>query len=350
MIMFSLFFILSFFANNLSKKEIKLFNKKNVIMVLFLFLFLLFIFSFRSSNVTGDTPSYVSNFIDIDPNSFSLNLFLTSNEPLFYVLNYVVRSFTSNYSIFLLFCSLPLIIGICLLFYNCSDDSFVSIVLFTALGILTFCMAGLRQSIAIGFCLIAYIFAEKRKFIPYIILILIGCLFHNSCIFFLPVYFLKKIKVTYFQWILIIAGLVIGITKWSGLQVFTAILGDNHSYYTEVGNSSLNYTMFFVQLALFIFCWIFRKEYLKNNENGKLLFNMAFIGLAFQAMVPALGLLFRASFFYSFSLCLLVPGILKSIKNIKYKYLFYWGIVCVAILFCFISQDCFSYYEFFWQV
>lgn len=350
MIVFSLFFLLSFFIANMSSFKVTLFSKHASKVTFFVLVSLLLIMGLRSYNVTGDTITYVSDFIEYDLRRTTLqSIFINSNEPLFALFTYITRLFTSSYVVYLTLSAMPLITGLCLILYNSSEDSFLSIVVFIAIGILTFCMAGLRQAMALGFCMIAYFFAERKKIIFYLLFCFIAFLFHNSSIVFLLVYLFKKIKVTYFQWIIVLFSLFVGVTKWNGIIAFIALFGSRFSSYL-LNNSSLNLTMFVVQFMLFIVCWIFRKDYLKNNENGNMLFNMAFLGIGFQAMTPVVGEFFRISFYFSFSLCLLVPNVLKTIKNDDYKYLLYWGISLTAILFCFISQNFFSYYQFFWEV
>lgn len=330
--------------------KVSLFSKYAPKVSFFILLSLFIIMGLRSYNVRGDTFSYISGFLDYNLRSASLySIFINNNEPLFELFTYIVRVITNSYTIYLVLSSVPLIVGFCLIIYNSSDDSFLSISVFMAIGILTFCMAGLRQAMALGFCMIAYFFAERKKLFVYLLFCFIALLFHNSSIVFILVYLFKKIKVTYFQWIIVLFGLFVGITKWNGIVAFIALFGSRFASYL-LNNSSLNLTMFVVQFMLFIVCWIFRKDYLKDNENGDMLFNMAFLGLAFQAMTPVIGEFFRISFYFSFSLCLLVPNILKTIKNDDYKYLLYWGMSITSILFCFISQDFFFYYQFFWEV
>lgn len=350
MIVFSLFFLLCFFVANTFSLKVRLFNKSTFRVVLFIAISLFILMGLRSLYVSGDTYSYVVDFENYDLRRTTMQtLFINNSEPFFTLFTYLIRLFSDNYVIYLIFSSVPIIVGLCLVTHNSSDDTFLSVVIFTAIGILTFCMAGLRQAMALGFCLIAYYFAEKKKILPYILFCLIAFLFHNSSIVFIFVYLFKKVKVTYFQWILVVFGLFVGITKWNGVVAFIMLFGSRFSSYLFT-KSSLNLTMFVVQFMLFIVCWVFRKDYLKNNENGNMLFNMAFLGIMFQAMTPVVGEFFRISFYFSFSLCLLVPDILKTIKNEDYKYLLYWGISITAIVFCFISQNYFSYYEFFWDV
>ena len=350
MVIFSLFFLFSFFVPNMKSGKVSIFSKWAPKVTFFVMVSLFLIMGLRSLNVMGDTVTYVSDFINYDLERTNVQtIFLTSNEPLFALFTYVTRLMTDNYVVYLTLSSLPLMFGLCLILKESSDDSFLSIIIFCAIGTFTFCMAGLRQSMAIGFCLIAYYFAERKKILPYFLFVFIAFLFHNSSIVFVIVYLLKKIKVTYFQWLLVLFGLFVGITKWGGIAAFIGLFGSRFASYM-LNNSSLNLTMFVVMFMLFIVCWIFRKKYLKDNENGNMLFNMAFLAITFQAMTPVVGEFFRISMYFSFSLCLLVPGVLKRIENDDYRYLLYWGISICAIFFFFVSQNFMSYYQFFWEV
>lgn len=81
-------------------------------------------------------------------------------------------------------------ISVCRFIYINSDDVVLSIVMYICLGLYTFMVQGLRQSVTICICLFAIELAKKRKLTKFAILMLIAWFFHHSSIVFVLTYFL----------------------------------------------------------------------------------------------------------------------------------------------------------------
>ena len=75
-----------------------------------------------------------------------------------------------------------------------SEDVVVSLVMFICLGLFTFNMNGLRQCVAMSICLIAYGYIKNKKFIPFVLIILLAMSFHKSSLIFAFAYLLAFIK------------------------------------------------------------------------------------------------------------------------------------------------------------
>ena len=98
-------------------------------------------------------------------------------------INRVVRSLTSSYTIFLLILAVALYTCLGLFFKKNSVAPILSLALFFALFVSYQGMN--RQFIAICFCLIAYNCLEDKMNICFIILVLIGSIFHITAFLFL---------------------------------------------------------------------------------------------------------------------------------------------------------------------
>lgn len=66
------------------------------------------------------------------------------------------------------------------------------LLIFIICGLMFWCWDGIRQGIAYVLLLYAYLFLRDKKFIYFIILLLIATLFHNSSLFAIPVILLTK--------------------------------------------------------------------------------------------------------------------------------------------------------------
>lgn len=76
------------------------------------------------------------------------------------------------------------------LVYHNSDNVVLSMVLYICLGMFTFMLQGLRQSVAIAICLFSVEFVKKRKFIPFLLLVALAACYHRSSMVFALTYFL----------------------------------------------------------------------------------------------------------------------------------------------------------------
>lgn len=71
-------------------------------------------------------------------------------------------------------------------------------------------LSAIRQSIAIAIFVFAIRFAKERKIVPYILLIVVACLFHKSAIILMPVYFFaNENKVKRYHSIAIFVGTIV---------------------------------------------------------------------------------------------------------------------------------------------
>lgn len=311
---------------------------------LIIFLGLIMIVGFRSMYVGTDTISYVSEFQGTNNRIITNleNLMTEYSEPLYVLLLEFCKSITDNYTIFLTIFGLPITLGFSLYIKRYSDDYLLSTLLFVLLGILGFCMAGMRQSVSLGILLFAYRFAREKKLIPFLLCCLIAFGFHNSSLVFLIIYplsYVKKINLKW--WIVVLIALGMGITQ-NGIVMRIASMfftQDRYNIYGTSYASSLNYTMLIIQIGLLAMCYIYKDVVLREDENNALLYLMAFIGTVFQCFTSILGEFFRLSLFFSVSLCVLVPKTIYLIDDERIRGILYFAISGISLSYIFFGSS-----------
>ena len=93
-----------------------------------------------------------------------------------------------------------LYVGACFyLIYKYSKDPLISAIMFTIVGGFGFAMAGLKQTLAMVFTLLAFIQLEKKHHLRFLILVAIGSLFHLTALVVILAYPLSYIKSTKIQ-------------------------------------------------------------------------------------------------------------------------------------------------------
>ena len=293
---------------------------------------------FRDQSIGTDTITYVSEFFGDAQDWYSI--FSDNPEPLYSALLLFCQKIFDNYTGFLCMFALPISFVFACYLKRYSEDYLISVLLFIVLGIMGFCMAGLRQSVAIAISLIAYRYARERKIIPFLTCCLIAYGFHNSSIVLLFIYPLLAIKKINFNlWLAFIIAFVLGFTRNPIIMTVAGFFTQGrYDIYGTLYTSSLNYTMLIIQGVLLFFCFLFRHEVISTNKDNATLYVMAFAGMICQAWTPVLGEFFRISLYFSSSLCVLVPKTIAAQKGQQIKYAMYWGVVLLCFGYIFLSN------------
>lgn len=342
MLYYSIFFLFFGMLNFFGGSNI-LGQKKNTKFICFMSALLIaLLIGLRHYSVGTDTISYVGDFRHKNIAYNNLFELLLLREPLYIISLCLLQWLTDSYSIFLLYFAMPISCGFSMLLKKYSEDIFLSVLIFACLGVLFFSMAGLRQSAAIGFTMMALPYAIAHKPKPFLLLCLIAFLFHYSAVTFLFVYWIVKLKPRWYFWLFVAIAMLLGLTRNVGVLAFgNYFLIDKEYHLPDTG---LNYTMFFIQCLFLIFAWL----YGKNNEKAYPFFAMAFAGIILQAFTPVLGEFFRASLYFSSALTILVPMTLEKIEDKQSKNIIYLGIVAVCMSYIFfISKSAADYRIFF---
>lgn len=149
----------------------------------------------------NDTETYRSAYNAMQTNLNELTQYSLGDNPLFYLFNYSMKILGLSVQSFLMVYAL-ITIGIYIWFVRKYSKNFVlSMFLFFALGAYTFTFAAIKQTVAVSFCLVATDRAIEKKWIQFIIWIIIASLFHPYALVYLlvPVLFFSPwSKKTYY--------------------------------------------------------------------------------------------------------------------------------------------------------
>lgn len=340
MIYYSVFFALTYWVSR--KQYVGDLRNTQHNRALLIGFFMLLLMGLRDQTVAGDTITYVGDFLN-EPIKWTgfVDFFTERYEPLFYLLEYLCQKITSSYTVYLFVTSVMVVVGFSKLLECYSADMFLSVLLFCGVGSMYFCMAGLRQAIAMGCTMIAFIYARERRLLPFLLWCLVAYGFHNSAIVFLFIYPIINLKANWKAWIPVVISVFLGITK-NPIVMQIANFFTRKEY--EMAEQGLNYTLFFIQLIFVAFCFVFSSQIW--NEREKSIFNsllvLSFVGLCFQAFTPIKGEFFRVSSYFSVYLCLAVPMVLPNIE-IRNRKPIYIVMVTGLLLYIFIFGNARSY-------
>ena len=165
----------------------KKYIKKDVFFYTIMALVLTIFVGLRTSY--NDTGGYMRGYtglqVEPGPGMFEKVNWKLGTYPGFSVMNIALKAMgisTQNYIMISAF----LTVGVYLWFIRkYSDNVLLSIFLFIASGCYTFTMAGLKQVIAVAFCTIGIDRAINRKWVPFVLWVLLGSTFHPYTLVFL---------------------------------------------------------------------------------------------------------------------------------------------------------------------
>jgi len=255
-----------------------------------------------------DTLGYVMSFMYNTDVKWS-----ESVEPGFSLLEYLVRSLTDNYHIFLMVTSLSTVIAMYQIMKRYFSDSFeiiAAICIYVLLGILAFNMAALRQTIAVSLGIWAFMFAADGKWKHFLVCVALAYTFHNSSFVLLALYPMRYFDTKSYGIIGVAAAFILGVIAPDVVIPFLQAnlpVEDRFASYGTIYESSQNYTGFFLQLILVMIAYV-RRNYISLDQKTKnMFFNAAYIGLAIQSLTGALAELYRVSFYFCIFDIILIP-------------------------------------------
>ncbi len=203
------------------------------------------------------------------------------------------------------------VVSICYFIYHNSDDAPLSLTMYITLGMMTFEMQGMRQSIAMSVCLFAYEFAKHKKFMKFLLLVLLAMQFHQTAVVFIIIYFLINLKFTIPNLVLIFMG------SFSAVFFADKIIGVANNvfdmeYKNTVDEGGAIATLIYIIIIITAFWFNKRLQY--NGNATKLLYvailgGVCYILRYFGALASE-----RISFYFIFSLLALLPNTLKSLQ------------------------------------
>ncbi len=280
---------------------------------------------FRSFSVGVDLSGYIPAFSNIGT-MHHFKLKYQNYEAGYIVLNRVLYMLGFNERQFLISVAVIVQVPIFYTMSKYSENSLISVLWYLSFGNFIMTFSGLRQSIAMSFCFLAYFFIKQKKLIPFILLIIFASLFHSSALFCLllyPAYFIKITKKS----VIIAFGVyaIIFIMRSKLLVVLSKL-------YYEKGVEEQNngaYTMLVVYLLLFIVSFLGNCE----DEDFIGLRNILFVIAVIYSFAPMHNFVTRISFPLSLYMTIFIPKLIDSFW-VKPKWLYY-GLCCIVLGGCY---------------
>ena len=305
----------------------------------------------RGLSVGADTLSYRRRFdhtlstpwSELFENFYVVYVNAEGKDPGYAVFEKIVQIFTDNYQVYLVVVAAVFFIGLAFWIYRYSSEPCMSYLIFSSFLFGFYALTGLRQTVAT--VLVVFIgtkLIEKRKFLPFLLVVLVAFTVHKSAICFLPFYFLSRIPVNKKS---IFAVLCATPILFAFNEPIFHMIGYLVGYeYDEIENRGA-YGFTFMYIAVTVVMLILLKYIREKCPHYKMYYNALFMGLLFLPLVFVNPPAMRVVQYYSLFLMLSVPEIVRAFDK-KTGAVIY----TLMLVILFSASSVYNYeYVFFWQ-
>lgn len=327
---------------------------KREIQAILCFLLLWLIQGLRHSSVGIDSAtSYIPYFESLSVSWDSLFDFkdtFANYEIGYIVFNKLFKFFIStDPQLFILTCSFVSIAPIAWVIYKYSPNIIFSFWVYASFQIYHFGFSGIRQSIGIGICTLAYKFIVQKKIPAFTALVLLASTFHTSAILFLPAYWIyHKLNMSpkmLFVYIMLIAILMFTVRSVATTLV-SFIFGGELYLNALIDDTVPSYNLLIAFLLILI------STYISQNEELAKLRSFVLMTVAFQALGIISSHATRTGYYYFVFFSLAIPYAIET-SNLNSKG-FIRGLIAMILAIFFFYVNGGGYldvipYKFFWE-
>jgi hypothetical protein len=211
-----------------------------------------------------------------------------------------------------------------------SKNPWISFFLFVGFGFFTDSLTALRQALAVGLTVVAFMCIKNKKLKRYSILVLIASSFHMSGLFFMPKYWLRKIKYT--KKIVIGSMIAIIVTNIFKSPLFQFVNRFSRQVY-DVDASTGGTKLYVLIIFTFILCSIYGKAMIKENKDNKMIIYMMIITAIIYPILSFNPAVYRMLWYFFIYLIIFVPNLLSVVKEKTLKYIIFTGYMLMSIFF-----------------
>jgi hypothetical protein len=255
---------------------------------------------------TSDIPTYEIEFAEIA----RYGGFDYHSEKGWVILCKLFSLMGLDFRAILIFTSIIIIGGVFYISYKYSEIVWLSVFIFLCTSFLHTIFI-IRQGVAVSICLFAIPYILKRKILPFLALVGLAVSMHTAAIIFIPAYFIYKIPINRWFYLLLILMVPIAIVVLPAVMTYLA--PDRYlDYFNSEGS---NLTPALISTCIMLFSLFFLD--LKKLEEKEKLF-LWLVTIEFIISCAGIGLpINRLLMYYSVGNFILLPNVLQRTNNLK---------------------------------
>lgn len=326
--------------------------------VIFMMLLLTLQSGLRNVAVGTDTYSYYLQFVEVSNTSWS-NLFNKfflffsagiGKDPGYFLLLKIIQVFIPDFQWYLLIFAAFFFFALGRLFYRYTSNNYevlLGVALYQCLFYSFFSITGLRQTFATAFLFLAVPYVLERKFLKFLLLVLIAGTQHKSALLFLPFYALlllnnpKRI---------ILYALILFSIMWVGGQtlvssIVTGTIFAQYEMFLEVHERAGAYSFIIFILGLGLWILFSEPKQIISSKSSALFVNSIAIAIALAPLLKISPANMRIVQYYSVFSILLLPVLTTLTFNKKTQMIYL--LLIMFLTYYTMSRE--LEYAFFWQ-
>lgn len=309
---FLLVIIIIFFHQKLFSQPLQLRKKKENTSVLIICAIIVFLAAFRSDEVGADTEGYRLQYLNMGVYTSFQDL--VDRFTYYYLGYYIPCKFFSQLGlpvqVWFGFIEAIYLYSMVRLINKFSEDKIFSLLVFVTIGLFSFSMAGLKQTLAMALIMLSFLlFIEKRYLLSGLLVVLVYYT-HQSALIFLgafPMYYFRNTK-----WLIplsVVACMLIFFNGYYLMELMVDALDNVKWEGYLINDSKYTYVTFIFYTVITIIAAMNFKRY--NNaapDSAKLMLALSIIGCGVQLLAGFSPSLFRLAYLYTPFLTLLLPN------------------------------------------
>lgn len=258
----------------------------------------------------------------------------------------IFQIFSKDYQVYLVFIAALFFVALGIFLYKFARNPYLGYILFSTLFYSFYAITGIRQTIATTFVVLLGTFLiKKRKFIPFLIVVLLASTIHLSCLCFLPFYFIAKIpinKATMIMYWIAIAGSFL--LRYQLLDLLKSIVG--YEQYNDYEGAGAGIFMVLILIVALVVT-VFQKRLLASNpETMRITINALMVACFFVPLSLINQSCMRVVYYFALFLMILLPELAQLFAKESDKKI-YNLFATILLITLFILNE--PTYKFFWQ-
>ncbi len=249
-------------------------------------------------------------------NDMPLSQFFTYNyEPGFFLWCKFIQLFTANFQWFYASSAIATTALVFLFIYKESKLPVLSVYLYMSMMFYYWSLSLMRQIFAASICVLSVKFIREKKFIPFLLIVLLAASFHKSALILLPVFFIAQIK---FNWksVSVLGGIALICFIFAPTIMQFVVKTLNISSYTDVSKyaqgSSLVYGIF--PTLVFIAAWCFKKKLLDQDPTNNVYLNLMFYAAVISLFIARVFIVERFAVYFFLPAIVLLPNMVMTLQ------------------------------------
>lgn len=326
--------------------------------VIFMMMLLTLQSGLRNVAVGTDTYSFYLQFVEVNNTNWGnllhkVFLFFSEGigkDPGYFLLLKIIQIFIPDFQMYLLAFATFFFFALGRLLYRYTSNNYevlLGIALYQCLYYSFFSITGLRQTFATAFLLLSVPYVLDRKFLKFLLLVIIAGTQHKSALLFIPFYFLLLFnnykRVIIFALILFVIMWSIGKTLVS--NVISGTIFSQYEMFLEDHERAGAYSFIIFILGLGLWILFSEPKHINEFRSNLLLANSVAISIALTPLLKISPANMRVVQYYSIFSIILLPILTTLTFNKKTRMMY---ILLIIFLTYYTMSKGFEY-AFFWQ-